>query len=70
MAFSPVEASTAPSGSIERGDDLELRVRSIVVDGEAFIDIREFVPSTSTYGRGVMVPMSVKKRLILALKEA
>lgn len=54
---------------IERGPDLQLRVSRLELDGEAFVDIREFIPSTNTWGRGVMVPVELKKPLLAALKE-
>lgn len=62
--------SEAIVGNIERGNDLALRVRRIAIDGEEFLDVREYIPSTATYGRGIMVPADLKKPLLAALKEA
>lgn len=60
--------------SIERGPDLTVRVRRVTVqdiDGPVeFLDVREYVPSSETYGRGVMVPADLKKPLLAALREA
>lgn len=55
-------------GIIEKGTDLELRVRTLTADGEDFFDIREFVPSSETYGRGVVVPLAQKKALLNVLR--
>lgn len=61
-------------GNIERGPDLAVRVRRVVVadlDGEQeYIDVREYVPSSDTYGRGILVPAELKKPLLAALREA
>lgn len=43
-------------GEVEKGNDVVLRVRALEVDGEQFLDIRDFVPSSETYGRGVVIP--------------
>lgn len=56
--------------TIDRGNDLAVRVRRIDIDGEEFLDIREYISSTETYGRGVMVPADLRKPLLAALKEA
>lgn len=56
--------------SIERGPDLEVRVRRVIADGAEFLDIREYFPSTETYGRGIMVPAELQKPLAAALKVA
>lgn len=61
---------TSLASSLTRGPDLELHVRTIEVDGEELLDIREYVPSAENYGRGVTVPASLRKQLIAALKEA
>lgn len=57
-------------GNIERGADLAVRVRRVSIDGEEFLDVREYIPSTDTYGRGIMVPADLKKPLLAALREA
>ena len=56
--------------TLNRGDDLEVRVRTLSVDGERFTDVREFVPSIETYGRGIMVPFDQTKPLMKALMDA
>lgn len=57
-------------GSIEKGPDLTVRVRRVSIEGFEFIDIREYVPSSETYGRGIMVPAGLKKPLLQALMHA
>lgn len=37
--------------------DLEVHVRVVEADGTRFVDIRDFVPSTELYGRGIMLPL-------------
>ena len=53
--------------SVPTFDDVEFRVRRVEVDGLTFIDLRDFVVSTGTYGRGVMVP---PKQAIVGLDAA
>lgn len=55
-------------GSLDKGTDLLVRVRELSVDGESFVDVREFVPSSDTYGRGVMVPRAQLKNLLSLLR--
>lgn len=57
--------ATAPKGT-----DLEIRVRTVSVDGEKFTDVREYVPSSETYGRGVMLPFTQTRLLAKALMDA
>ena len=42
---------------IDRGQDLELHVKVTDVEGEKRVNLREYVPSTKTYGRGVLFPL-------------
>lgn len=62
--------SYAVAGIIDRGNDLQVHVRTMEVDGEKFTDIREFVPSNDTYGRGVMIPFALTKPVMKALMDA
>ena len=41
----------------EKAIDLEVHVRYRKVEDEEFVDIRDFVPSTKTYGRGILIPL-------------
>ena len=56
--------------TIDRGDDLQVRVRTLEVDGDKFTDVREFVPSSDTYGRGIMIPFAQTKPVMKALMDA
>ena len=46
--------------SVKKYDDLEVRVRVVEADGERFLDIRDYIPSTEVYGRGVSMPYTVE----------
>lgn len=49
---------------IDRGQDLELHVKLTDVDGEKRVNLREYVPSTKTYGRGVLFPLDVLTEVV------
>lgn len=55
-------------GEFEKGDDLLVRVRQLEVDGESFIEIREFVPSSDRYGRGLLIPSTQRQTLLKLLR--
>lgn len=50
-------------GALPKGNDLEVHVRTVASDGEEFFDIREYVPSSETYGRGLLIPMAQRAAL-------
>lgn len=55
---------------IKKADDLELHVSLISVpkmSEEDFVEVRDFVPSRKTYGRGVVVPSASLPELLKAL---
>ena len=41
---------------VPKADDLEVHVRFRKVEGQRFADIRDYVPSTKQYGRGILIP--------------
>lgn len=45
---------------VKKADDLEVHVRYRRIDGEEFADIRDYVPSTKFYGRGILIPFDVE----------
>jgi hypothetical protein len=53
-----------------RRHDLTVRVSKVDVDGETYYDIREWVPSISTWGRGILVPEVVAQQIRPTLPEA
>jgi hypothetical protein len=56
-----------------KGDDLELHVSIVTVGDESYVDIRDFVPSTKTYGRGSVIPVEWANEValdIIAILEA
>lgn len=55
---------------IPKANDLVVRVRRLKVDGETFVDIREFVPSIEVYGRGILVPLEASVELSKAIAAA
>lgn len=65
MTFSDVKI-----GALPRGDDLEVRVRVLEVEGAEMVDVREFVPSTETYGRGLLMSLNDAKPLAKLLLDA
>lgn len=61
-------------GELEKGTDLVVRVRVLEVDDAgdklAFVDVREYVPSSETYARGVLIPKTQAKSLAKLISEA
>lgn len=57
-------------GDVEKGVDLVLRVRTLEVDGEEFLDVRDYVPSSDTYGRGVVIPRKQAAGIAKLLRSA
>jgi hypothetical protein len=59
---------------IEDVEDREIHVSTVTVpthpDIIPFLEIREFVPSRDLYGRGIIVPLTYKDRLIAAITKA
>lgn len=51
-------------------DDLDLHVSVVEVGGVRGVDIRNYIPSTQTYGRGVIVPYEQLRALRTALGKA
>lgn len=50
--------------------DLEVHVKVTVIDGtREVVQIRQFYPSTQTYGRGALVPLAFVDELIEGLME-
>lgn len=54
--------------SQKSGDDLEVHLREVTVkkggDTTTMIDLRQYVPSTKTYGKGVAFPMDVARAFL------
>jgi hypothetical protein len=46
-------------GKHQRRDDLEVRVSQVTVEGEKYVEIREYVTSLDAYGRGILIPASL-----------
>lgn len=50
-------------------DDLELHVFDTTYGGVTLVDIREYVPSTETFGRGVTFDLSLAPVVLAELQE-
>lgn len=48
-------------------DDLEIHVCVVEVSGVRAVDLRNFIPSTQTYGRGLIIPQEHAKAVRAAL---
>lgn len=61
-------------GEVEKGTDLVIRVRALEVDDAgdklSFVDVREYVPSSETYARGVLIPKVQAKAIAKLISEA
>lgn len=56
-------------GKIVKEDDLEVHVRVLKIRKSILVDIRDYVPSLDTYGRGVMFDAKSLGPIIDALDE-
>lgn len=54
---------------ISKGNDLELRIGTVWVEGHEFITLADFVPSLKQEGRGVALPSYLLDRLVEELTE-
>lgn len=53
--------------TIPKAEDLKLAVRTVKIEGVEYIDIRDYVPSTKTFGKGVLFRRHVLPDLVIAL---
>jgi hypothetical protein len=44
--------------TIQKADDLEVKVSKVTFDGREYAEIREYVPSLNEYGRGILISRS------------
>ena len=44
-------------------------MRKLVVDGIEMLDIRDYTQSLELYGRGLLLPIELKRALLTAIKE-
>lgn len=70
MARTAASIKRRVHGRIPKGSDLEVHVSTITPpkSDEEFLDIRDYVPSTKTYGRGVVIPYEALDSLISNLR--
>lgn len=55
--------------TIPKTYDLEIRISEVSEPGyERYIDVREYVPSTGVYGRGILLPASTVNQVAETLK--
>ena len=57
MPMSRNPASIVVHQVIPKAVDLECHLRVVEVDGVRVIEIRDFIPSEQTYGRGYWIPL-------------
>jgi hypothetical protein len=57
---------------VTKADDLEVHTCKARLDGVVVLDIRDYIPSTKTYGRGTTLPWNTETLKVLeaALREA
>lgn len=42
--------------AVPRRHDIDIHVSEVEVEGQHYVDVREFIPSLAQYGRGVLIP--------------
>ncbi len=55
--------------SVDVADDLQAHISVLTVDGEDFVEIRNWIVSTESYGRGILLPIKVTRQLRDGLSE-
>lgn len=55
---------------IEVAEDLEAHVSTLRVGAQTLLEIRNFIPSTKEYGRGITVPHNAINRVANGLTKA
>lgn len=58
------------SSRLPIGDDYELHVNILAVKEDRFIEVRYYIPSTKTYGRGVVLPSELAEPICSAISIA
>lgn len=51
---------------VSKAEDLEVHTCKASMNGVTVLDIRDFVPSTKTYGRGTTLPWNTETLKVLA----
>jgi hypothetical protein len=51
----------------ERREDLEIHVSQVTADGMHYAEIREYLPSLDTYGRGILIPQDGVNHVVSGL---
>ena len=52
---------------ISKGPDLETHVRRCWIGGKEFVELRDYIPSTKTYSRGVVFERHLTDQMIEGL---
>lgn len=55
---------------IPKEPDLEAHVRTTTVAGVEYIEVRDYIPSTKTYSRGILLPKAQKTAILAGIREA
>jgi hypothetical protein len=59
MAKKPASARVVQV--VEKGPDLECHLRVVEVEGVKVVELRDYIPSLKTYGRGYWMPLEEAK---------
>jgi hypothetical protein len=54
-------ASTRVVQNVEKSTDLECHLRVVEVEGVKVVELRDYIPSLKSYGRGYWVPLEEAK---------
>lgn len=59
----------ATTGKIKKFDDVEIHVSEVHAEGQVYAEIREFIPSLGSYGKGLTFPVELLGAVIEAAQE-
>lgn len=64
-----IEAWRRVIRTVDVAGDLQVHVSALTVDGEDFLEIRNWIISDKSYGRGIVVPISQTRAIRDGLTE-
>lgn len=56
-------------GRIQAGADLELHIKETKIEGQTFINIRDYIPSAKQYGKGALIRHDHLSRVLEILNQ-
>ena len=66
---SEIEAWREVIRTVDVAPDLQVHVSALTVDGVQFVEIRNWIPSAESYGRGVVFPREFTGLVIKGLTD-